>query len=193
MDTTKKRMCCSIILIIILVSIFKITVFALKKDKDTMFNTEILNIETIDSMVYTCKSSKEIYESNDIGISLSAPKYYVQENNEEDLYISSDSVEILSIRFNDKEEALEYYDDKYAYLYDDAISVKSNNEVNFNIDKTTTKVVQYNFKYEKYTYYTYFIISVYENDYILTFVGTQDDIKNHTNEIKSIIESMEIK
>lgn len=195
MNTTKKRMCFSIILVVILVSLFRLTVFALNNKKNNNLNPDILNIDILDSMVEKCKKSKIIFTSQKFGISISAPKDYVQDMDDDSLYISNENIEILSLRFDDKEDVIEYIDDMYAYLSYDAINVKSTGDIKFNIEKANSSVIQYTFEYEEssnYKYYTYFIMSKYDNDYVLSFVGTHSNIDNYYYEIKDIVETIKI-
>lgn len=192
MNTTRKRVCCSILSIIILVFLFKISVFALKKDKEDSLNLELLNIDILDSMVEKCKNTKVLFTSKESGISLSAPKSYIQDDSDDDLYISSENIEILSLRFDNKMDVSEYIDDMYDYLNYDSINVETNDKINFNIENSNSSVVQYNFEYEDYTYSAYFIVSIYENGYVLTFVGTHNNIDKYYEDIKEIVETIKL-
>jgi hypothetical protein len=161
------------------------------KQRNNKIESDFLSFEPFDSMIYDFNNEKVDFISKNI--SIKATKDYVQDMYDEDLYISNDNLEVLTLRFNNEDDLLEYIDDKYAYMKDDSINIKEENNIKLNITNYYSYTKEYIFEYEDYNYYTYFVIlRDNNNNYFLSLVGSKEDIKDYDTEISNMLSSIKI-
>jgi len=193
MKTNKFKLCYAIIFIMVVCHLFIIPTEAIRnlKQRNNKIESDFLSFEPFDSMIYDFNNEKVDFISKNI--SIKATKDYVQDMYDEDLYISNDNLEVLSLRFNNENDLLEYIDDKYAYMKDNSINIKEENNIKLNITNYYSYTKEYIFEYEDYNYYTYFVIlRDNNNNYILSLVGSKDDIKDYDTEISNMLSSIKI-
>ena len=193
MKTNKFKLCYAIIFIMVVCHLFIIPTEAIRnlKQRNNKIESDFLSFEPFDSMIYDFNNEKVDFISKNI--SIKATKDYVQDMYDEDLYISNDNLEVLSLRFNNEDDLLEYIDDKYAYMKDNSINIKEENNIKLNITNYYSYTKEYIFEYEDYNYYTYFVIlRDNNNNYILSLVGSKDDIKDYDTEISNMLSSIKI-
>ena len=194
MNTKKLKLCYAIILVIVVGRLFVIPTQAIRnlRQKNNKIESNFLSFEPFDTMIDDYNNEKVDFVSNNDIISIKATKDYSQDMYDDDLYISNEYLEFLTLKFDNDDDLSEYFDDKYEYMKDGSISVDEIDDIKLNITNYNSYVVGYNFNYEDYTHYTYFIILKSDNEYILTLVGSKDDITNYNSEISSIVNSIQI-
>ena len=190
MKKNKLKLCFTIILFIVICHLFIIPTQAIRnlKKKNNKIESIFLSFEPVDSMIYDVKNEKVDFVSKNI--SIKATKDYIQDMYDEDLYISNDYLEVLTLKFNNEDDLSDYMDDKYAYMKDDSLNVKEEKNIKLNITNYNYYIIKYIFEYEDYSYYTYFVILKDNNNYFLSLVGSSDDITNYDMEISSMLNSI---
>lgn len=192
MNTNKLKLCYTIILIIVVGRLFILPTQAIKnlKQKNNKIESDFLSFDAIDSMVYDYENEKVVFTSKNGKLSISATKDFIQDGYDDDLYISNEDIEVLSLSFDTEDSVYDYMEDKYAYLKDDSISIDERQDIKLNITNYNSYIINYNFNYEDYTYYTYFIMLKSDDKYILSLVGTKEDITDYNVEISNMISSI---
>lgn len=190
MKKNKLKLCFAIIIFIVICRLFIIPTQAIRnlKKKNNKIESNFLSFEPVDSMIYEVKNEKVDFVSKNI--SIKATKDYIQDMYDEDLYISNDYLEVLTLKFNNEDDLSDYMDDKYAYMKDDSLNVKEEKNIKLNITNYNYYIIRYIFEYEDYSYYTYFVILKDNNNYFLSLVGSSDDITNYDMEISSMLNSI---